>query len=87
VDCTLLVDTGHLMDCSSSHPTSCWRYLDLPRHHWSVWNCGVSPIATYIAKRKTILLHFAETYSPLYHLCLGSKPMASCSHHKVWWDR
>jgi len=37
--------------------------------------------------KKTTLLHFAKTYSPLYCLCLGSKPMATCARHKFWWDR
>ena len=47
--------------------------------------CGLSPITTYIAKRKTSLLHYAKDYSPAYQASLRSVPVASTPHHLVWW--
>jgi len=47
--------------------------------------CGLSPISTYIVKRKTKLLHYAET-SSLYQTCLRSPQVGSPSRHRLtWW--
>ena len=49
--------------------------------------CGLSPIETYIARRKTSLLHtYAKPYSALYCKCLASRPLvSSATRRKVWW--
>jgi DNA-directed RNA polymerase subunit RPC12/RpoP len=48
--------------------------------------CGLSPISTYIAKRKTRLLEsYATTESQLYTICIESTPIGSGSHRQMWW--
>jgi hypothetical protein len=48
--------------------------------------CGLSPISTYIAKRKTRLLEsYATTESQLYTICIASTPVGSGSHRQMWW--
>ena len=49
--------------------------------------CGLSPIMTYIAQRKTRLLnHYAMPSSALYSQCLASHPFVSSAvHWQVWW--
>jgi hypothetical protein len=52
--------------------------------------CGLSPISTYIAKRKTRLLHnYAEQYSPTvlrpYWQCMTSAPVVYPHHRLEWW--
>ena len=47
--------------------------------------CGLSPIQTLIARRKTTLLHYAKDHSPLYEACLCSPKVASPAHRLVWW--
>ena len=48
--------------------------------------CGLSPISTYIAKRKTRLLHnYAEPYSPSYRQCMTSAPVVNPHHRLEWW--
>ena len=49
--------------------------------------CGLSPIMTYIAQRKTRLLnHYAMPSSALYSQCLASHPFVSSAvHRQVWW--
>ena len=48
-------------------------------------DCDLSPIATYIAKRKTTLLSYARHSSALYQQCLASVPVPSATHRLVWW--
>jgi len=48
--------------------------------------CGLSPIATYIAKRKTTLLHnYAQPSSSIYQRCITSTPVGSGAHRQMWW--
>jgi hypothetical protein len=48
--------------------------------------CGLSPISTYIAKRKTRLLHtYAEPYSLSYRQCMNSAPVVNPHHRLEWW--
>jgi hypothetical protein len=48
--------------------------------------CNLSPISTYIAKRKTTLLtHYAYEHSRLYRQCLESVPTAG-QRRLMWWD-
>ena len=48
--------------------------------------CGLSPISTYIARRKTRLLHrYAENDSILYRHCITSTPVGSGVHRQMWW--
>ena len=44
--------------------------------------CNLSPISTYIAKRKTTLLHYATTNSALFSTCTT---LPTTSHHLCWW--
>ena len=49
--------------------------------------CGLSPISTYIAKRKTRLLHnYAEPFSLTYRQCLDSVPVVNSHRRLVWWE-
>lgn len=48
-------------------------------------DCNLSPIATYIAKRKTSLLPYAKYCSALYQRCLHSQPVPNGVHRLVWW--
>jgi len=49
--------------------------------------CGLSSIATYIAKRKTRLLdRYAEPHSTLYQQCIMSTPVGSGARHQMWWN-
>jgi hypothetical protein len=49
--------------------------------------CGLSPISTYIAKRKTHLLNtYAEPYSLSYRQCMNSVPVVNSHHRLVWWE-
>lgn len=49
--------------------------------------CGLSPITTYIAKRKTTLLHnYALPSSALYNVCITSTPVGSGARHRMWWN-
>ena len=48
--------------------------------------CGLSPIATYIAKRKTTLLNnYAIPSSSLYRQCITSTPIGSGARRQMWW--
>ena len=47
--------------------------------------CGLSPISTYIAKRRTKLLHYATASSPLYQRCLESQAVDATRHQLLWW--
>jgi len=48
--------------------------------------CNLSPISTYIAKRKTTLLnHYAYEHSPIYRQCLESVPTTG-RNRSMWWD-
>jgi len=63
----------------------------LPSGDWECPNsvqvlelCKMSPISTYIAKRKTTLLrNYAVPSSELYKRCLN---VSSTSHRLYWWD-
>ena len=47
--------------------------------------CGLSPIATYIAKRKTTLLNnYAIPSSSLYRQCITSTPVGSGARRQMW---
>jgi hypothetical protein len=49
--------------------------------------CGLSPISTYIAARKTTLLtSYAREHSSLYQQCLGSVPLGSYRTNQCWWS-
>jgi hypothetical protein len=47
--------------------------------------CKLSPISTYIAKRKTSLLHHAKLHSLVLPRCLEVLPVAQSAHRHVWW--
>jgi hypothetical protein len=50
--------------------------------------CNLSPISTYIAKRKTTLLSsYARHSSPLYQRCITSTPVPNSAHRLVWWQK
>ena len=64
-------------------PDDSW---DTPNSVGVLDQCGLSSIGTYIAKRKTTLLHnFAKPHSTFYRQCLNSKPMATVAHRQSWW--
>jgi len=47
---------------------------------------GLSPITTYIAKRKTTLLNkVAAEENPLYQQCLASRSLAAGRSRRTWW--
>ena len=48
--------------------------------------CGLSPISTYIAQRKTTLLQsYACDHSPLYQACVDTAPSGSYKTRQYWW--
>jgi hypothetical protein len=63
-------------------PSGDWVY---PETQDVLAACGLSPLSTYIAKRKTTLLHYAKEHSPVYQACLCSPKVASPAHRLVWW--
>jgi hypothetical protein len=76
----------------------CARFMahkPIRRHSDGTWDhpatdtvlqlCGLSPLPTYIAKRKTTLLNsYARPYCALYNKCL-ELPSRSI-RRRVWWD-
>jgi hypothetical protein len=46
--------------------------------------CGLSPISTYIAKRKTRLLHYAQA-SAVYQACLRSPSLGNSGRSRLMW--
>jgi hypothetical protein len=78
----------------------CARYMShrhlrqLPDGSWShphtaaiLEICGLSPISTYIAKRKTTLLHnYVQPSCALYRICLQSASSVAGRQRLVWWN-
>jgi hypothetical protein len=89
----------HLLDCLERFHARCARYMahrhicHLPNGTWEypptckvLDSCGLSTIATYIAKCKTTLLHhYALDHSALYRRCITSTPVGSGAHRQMWW--
>jgi hypothetical protein len=64
-------------------PDGTWEY---PPTSEVLDSCGLSTIETYIAKRKTTLLHnYAQSHSALYRRCITSTPIGSGAHRQMWW--
>jgi hypothetical protein len=64
-------------------PDSTWLY---PPTNEVLDQCGLSPITTYIAKRKTTLLNnYAIPLSSLYRQCITSTPVGSGARRQMWW--
>ena len=90
----------HLLDRLEHFHARCARYIAhrhirrLPNGTWEypptsevLDSCGLSTIETYIAKRKTTLLnHYAQSHSALYHRCITSTPIGSGAHRQMWWN-
>jgi hypothetical protein len=65
-------------------PDGTWEY---PPTNEVLDSCGLSTIATYVAKRKTTLLqNYALSSSTLYHQCITSTPIGRGAHHQMWWN-
>ena len=64
------------------HADGTWEH---PDSNEVLNDCGLSPISTYIAKRRTTLLHYATTSSPLHQRCLESQAVDAKRHQKLWW--
>lgn len=64
-------------------PDGSWEY---PPTAEVLDTCGLSPIVTYIAKRKTKLLNrYAKSSSEMYKICISSTPVGSGSRRLMWW--
>jgi hypothetical protein len=89
-----------LLDQLECFHAQCARYIAhchihrLPDNTWEypptleVFDaCSLSTIETYIAKCKTTLLnHYAQSHSALYHCCITSTPIGSGAHHQMCWN-
>ena len=65
------------------HPDGTWEH---PPTNLVLADCGLSPIATYIARRKTKLLHsYAQPVSDRYQECITSTPIGSGARRQMWW--
>ena len=65
-------------------PDGTWEY---PPTDEVLSQCGLSPIATYIAKRKTTLLNkCARPFSGLCQQCIASTPIGSGARRQMWWN-
>jgi len=59
---------------------------DCPHTEEVLDSCGLSPIATYIAKRKTTILNrYAREHSGLFQQCSTSTPVGSGARRQMWW--
>jgi hypothetical protein len=90
----------HLLNCLEHFHAPCARYIAhrhicrLPDNTWEyppmleiLDACSLSTIETYIANRKTTLLnHYAQSHSALYHRCITSTPIGSGAHRQMWWN-
>jgi hypothetical protein len=65
-------------------PDGPWKYLSTSK---VLYSCGLSTIKMYTAKCKTTLLnHYAQSHSALYHHCITSTPIRSGAHQQMWWN-
>jgi hypothetical protein len=62
-------------------PDNTWEY---PPSIEVLAACALSPLQTYIAKRRTTLLQYATTSSVLYQTCVSASPSAA-KLRPVWW--
>ena len=63
-----------------------WQYPDT-QETYDI--CNFSPISTYIAKRKSTLLHrYAEKISPSFRQCIDPSfvPAPTARHRLLWWS-
>jgi len=92
--------SGHLLDRLERFHARCARFMahrHIRRLSDGTWVhpptsevldfCGLSTIATYIAKRKTTLLNrYAQPHSAAtYRRCISSTPVGSGARHQMWW--
>jgi hypothetical protein len=78
--CACYMAHGHICRL----PDGTWEY---PPTSEVLDSCGLSTIETYIVKCKTTLLnHYAQSHSALYHRCIMSTPIGSGTHCQMWWN-
>jgi len=64
-------------------PDGTWEH---PPTNEVLESCGLSPIDTYIVKRKTTLLNnYARPFSNMCRQCITSTPIASGARRQMWW--